>query len=413
MTSMRRLVAATIPVAIVAALSWFGVFTFVNAYLVRGLGWTNEQWTQAVLCLTIGMAFWYPVCTELASHIGRRYTVIVCMGSPTLAYGIMLLSQEPWVIYAMMTLMGAATASYLMAWTPLLADAGGDRPGRAMALAAFMLNGISSLCLIVGGRIMATEDYGFALACIAGASLAALVAFIPLSAGLESRPDGQGHAPAKDLNTGFSFRHLTRADIALMLRGPLPLVILFGICSAPFAFQSSNALFPNLSRDVHGMSEDTIATLVGIGRLPTLLSLFVISHLIDHWHPFRCYGAGLLLDGIVILCIAAAAGPGVLAAGYLFFYLAHGIVWGAALPSVSAAVKPKLRDSAFALALVMEIAAIITAGFLHNRLLAWGSTLPQVFAVCGVITLVCGMALLVYSWTSHGQRRDLLPDNAE
>jgi hypothetical protein len=36
-------------VAVVFNLSWFGVYTFVNAFLTGKLGRTNAEWTQATL----------------------------------------------------------------------------------------------------------------------------------------------------------------------------------------------------------------------------------------------------------------------------------------------------------------------------------------------------------------------------
>lgn len=399
MKHLAGLACATLPVAVVAALSWFGVFTFVNAYLVQGRGWSNQDWTLAMLFMTGGMFVWYPVCTEITSLIGRRGTVLLCMALPALAFMILAVSATPWVVYGCMALMGSATAAYLVAWMPLLAGAAGDRPGRAMGLAAFLLNLVTTVALLAGGQVVAAGNYRFALCVLSCACLASVAAAYPLARRLETWvAENRALAGGDPVErAGLSFRHLGKAELTEMLRSPLPYVILFGICAAPFSFQSLNALFPNLSRDIHGLSEPHIAGLVGIGRIPTLVSLFIISHFIDRLDTMRCYGIGLLLDATAVFALAWAPDVRVLAGCYMGFYFVHGTVWAAALPSVNAVVRPQLRDAAFALALMVEVGAIVLTGAVHNRLIAAGFSLPVVFTVCGTVTLVLAAALIVYS----------------
>ena len=46
MKRLLSLLLATLPVSFAGIATWFGLYTFVNGYLVRGLGYTNEQWTE-------------------------------------------------------------------------------------------------------------------------------------------------------------------------------------------------------------------------------------------------------------------------------------------------------------------------------------------------------------------------------
>ncbi|MBN2311762.1 MAG: MFS transporter, partial [Candidatus Hydrogenedentes bacterium] len=312
---MRRLfwlVAATFPVAVVSALTWFGVFVFVNAYLIRGLGWTNAAYTVAILTMSVAMFFWYPFCTELSARLGRRWTVALTSTASGLAYAILPFSDRFWPIQTAMALLGAGTAGYLVGWTPFVAEAGGDRPGRAMVLATLVLNLVGMVSLIAGGLFMDTVNYRAAFLTLSAVCIACAVAFLAVSRRFEAVIQAENAAsglPQTPLGA-VSIRGLQRQDVAELVRGPFLLVVLLGICAAPFAYQSSNALFPNLSRDVHGMDERTIAILVGMGRVPSGIALLLALQFIDRIRAVRLYAVGLVLDGLAILCIAHAPSAG-------------------------------------------------------------------------------------------------------
>ncbi|MCL5994809.1 MAG: hypothetical protein M1546_01995, partial [Chloroflexi bacterium] len=62
-----------------------------------------------------------------------------------------------------------------------------------------------------------------------------------------------------------------------------------------------------------------------------------------------------------------------------------------------------LRDSAFALTSIAMTVALFGVGFVHNRLLGAGMTLPQVFTISGVVPIVAGALLVVYSFVRSGK----------
>jgi Major Facilitator Superfamily len=407
---MKRLfwlLAATAPVAVVTGLSWFGVFTFVNAYLVDGLGWSNAAWTKATLWITGGMLFWYPLCTELSARIGRLRTVTMGLAAAAVSYALLSFAAAPWAIHALLFCMGWSTSAHLVSWMPFAAEVGRERPGLALGLSALVINAAAMALLVFGGRLIATGDYRLTFRLLSGACAVSTVAFFVLGGHLErivhaeSCP-GDTDAPR---NNGAGIFSLTWRDIRELLTGPVAPVILLGICAAPFAFQASNMLFPNLSRDVHGLGEGAIADLVAYGRGACLVTLLVIPLIIDRLNVIRCYGVGLALDGFGIALIALAPTPMAAGGAYLLFYLFHGTVWAAALPAVSTCVRPRLRDSAFALALMAEIAAIFSQGLLASVLLGRDFALSTVFLVCGTVTAVGGTALVLYSLTTHATRR--------
>ena len=389
------LLAATFPVAVVSSLSWFGVFTFVNGYLIRGLGCSNADWTVSMLCLSGGMLFWYPAFTEVSSRAGRRSAVMLGLACATLSFTGIALSRHAIFVNLSLLMMGPAIAAYVVAWCPFVAEYGRERPGQAIARANLVFNLVGAASIIGGAGIARIQDYRLMFLIFAAVCGLCCVVFHILSRGMEDT--AKGPAPV-------SIRMLSRHDVAGLIGGPFLVVMLLGICAAPFAFQTSNQLFPNLARDVHGLSESRIAILVGAGRLPTLISLFALSHIIDRLNTVRWYGAGLLLDGLAIIAIVLAPTAGSAVAAYLTFYLLHGIVWATALPAIDACVPPRLRDAAFALLGMAEIGAVFLVGVAHNRLIVMGKTLGFVFVFCGGLTAAAGFALFVYSHSDHARR---------
>jgi len=193
-------------------------------------------------------------------------------------------------------------------------------------------------------------------------------------------------------------------DVRELVYSAFPVVLLLGICAAPFAFHTSNQLFPNLARDIHHLREDSIARLVAMGRLPAMLTLVLMSPIIDRLNLVRFYGVFLFTDGLLIAAIALSHSTLVAGGAYLVFYLSHGLVWAFALPAINVCVRPRLRDSAFALTAMFEIVGVFLAGVLHNRLIEAGFSLPYVFVVCGVVVGASGLLLLGYSFSGHARR---------
>ena len=405
---MRRLVwliITTFPVAIVAALSWFGAFTFVNAYMVRGLRCTNDEWTRATLWLSVGMLLWYPTCTEITSRIGRRRTVTLGLGAAALGFAAMAFTRVPALIGPVLAVMGFAVAAHLVAWTPYVAQAGRDKPAQAMTLNAILLNLVAFVAVIAGGQIVATERYRTAFLILAVVCGLCTGAFHVFAKRLEALLRAEPGAEAGGEDRALSMRKLSMKDLADLAKGPLPVILLLGIFAAPFCFHTSNQLFPNLARDVHGFSEGRIATLVGLGRIPSMITLLAIVRIVDRVNIVRTYSVGLFLDGIVLIAVAQAAGPRSVAALYLSFYLCHGLVWAAAFPSINKSVSPRLRDSAFAITCMVEMGAVSAAGAVHHLLLLKVCALPFVFTLCALVTAAAGLALLIYSFTAHSRRR--------
>lgn len=400
------LLAATTPVAFIASVTWYGAFTFVNAYMIRGLGASNADWTRATLAMAGGMLVWYVLTTELSAFLGRRRTATLGAGIASLTYLVLPFAREVWMVSGLMALMGFGTAGYLVAWMPFVAHAGGKRPARALAVASLSFNLVSAIAIIVVGPALQQARFRMAFLSIGAICVICVVLFHFLAKHIEKIIDANRHAEGDEEQAAnpLSFLKLQWHDVRELVYSAFPIVLLLGIYSAPFAFHTSNQLFPNLARDIHGMAEDNIARLVGIGRLPAMLILFLVSPVIDRLNLVRFYGFSLFTDGLLIAAIALSPNTFVAGGTYLLFYTSHGLVWAFALPAINVCIRPRLRDSAFALTAMCEIIGVFSAGLLHNRLIERGTTLPIVFIVSGIIVGISGFLLLVYSFSTHARQ---------
>ncbi|HOD51392.1 MAG TPA: MFS transporter [Candidatus Hydrogenedentes bacterium] len=399
------LLAATTPVAFIASVTWYGAFTFANAYMIRGLGASNAQWTRATLAMSGGMMFWYVLTMELSAVFGRRRTATLGAAIASFAYVSLPLAHDVGVVSVLLALMGFGTAGYLVAWLPYVTHVGGERPARALTGASIVYNLVSAIMIFALGPALQEARFRLTFFSTGGLCLACVVAFHFAARHLEKRvaASGCGEDKEEHAEAPLSLLKLQWHNVRELMYSAFPMVLLLGICSAPFAFHTSNQLFPNLARDVYHFREDSIARLVALARLPAMLMMFLVSPVIDRLNLVRFYGISLFADGLLIAAIALSHSAWVASGAYLLFYTSHGLVWAFALPAINVCVRPRLRDSAFTLTAVFEIVGVFFAGLLHNRLIEMGGSLALVFIVCGTIVCLSGVLLLGYSYSAHAR----------
>jgi len=392
---LLRVAAASLPVGIVYALSWFGIFTFVNGYLINKLKYTNMEWTAVTLWYTGSMVVWPFLCNELSSLLGRRRTVLFAMVlAGALFLGFSFFHQRV-VICAMLALMALAVMVFSAVFLPMVAEAGGEKPGRALATFNFTSNFVSASVLIGGGYLAAHLGYTQAFLYCALACGASAILFFLLTRNF-------GSARAAKV---VSVRNLTRADVLALLTGPYLIVVLCGLSMEAFNYHTVNQLWPNLARDQFRLHETTISNMVALARLPALLTLSVVAQLIDRVNVVRFYGFSFLFVACCVFTLGLVPAPGALKVAYVAYFLGMGCVWGSNSPAVNASVSPRLRDSAFALMMVPAQLAVFLVGIIHNRMLNAGLTLPEVFRWCAIVAaLGGGLVLIVYSFTRRGRR---------
>jgi len=198
--------------------------------------------------------------------------------------------------------------------------------------------------------------------------------------------------------------------LSQLSRGPFLILMVLAVLVEPFNFHTVNQLFPNLARSVHGLSEQTISQIVAFGRLPALATLAGIALVIDRVNVVRAYGGAIVAVAVVIVGMSAVPNAGALTGTYLLYYLAHGAVWGTNAAAVNATVRPRLRDSAFAITAIVMMFGQFLAGAMHNRLLAAGCSLPTVFAISAMIAGGGAALLIAYTFTAHGCPRSGEPN---
>lgn len=377
--------AASLPVAVAYTLSWFGVFTFVNAYVVKGLGHANADWTELTLWFIGGTIFWQLLATEISMRIGRRGTVLLAMLCCALSFGLAGFTESLGVLAALLFLMAFMPASFTTAWLPMVADAGGRKPGKAMGISLFASNLAGAATLIAGGRMIGGGDYRSSFAACAVACSVCAFAFLLLTPGA-----GRGK-PERTL----SLLRMSKADAVELMKGSFVWILLAGICVEPFNFHTANQLFPNICRDTQGMGEGTISCIVALGRLPAIATLLVVAHIVDRMAPSRLYGIGIIIGGAGVVSMGCSGSALALVAGYVVFYLGQGVSWASNSASVNASVKTRLRDPAFAVMSVAMTASALGVGTLQHWLLSSGVDLPRVFVICGIAACLGGAMLLL------------------
>lgn len=387
LSQMRIILLCAFPVATVWTMSWFGVFTFVNAYVIKGLHFSNKDWATVTLWFAGGMVFWQILCTEISSRLGRRSTIFLAMLTSALFFIFAGHVENLTFLGILLFFLGFTPAVFSAVWLPMVAETGGYRPGRALGTAQWILNGMTVLTLMTGGRFVSNGNFRGvfmicgAVCCFCGLFFYMLTSFL--------REAERGHI--------VSLLRIRKEDVVGLVRGPLLWVLLLGSCVEPFNYHTANQLFPNLARDIHGVSEQMISFIVALGRLPALLSLFIIANFVDRSSPSRCYGIGIIWAASGIVFMGLAANILQVIAGYVMFYLGHGIVWGTNTVSVNACVETRFRDSSFAIMSIFMTVSAFAVGAFHRWMLGNGLPLSSVFVICGIVAAVGGISLIIKS----------------
>lgn len=397
---MRRryllgLVITSIPVSLVGTVAWLGVFTFVNGYIVKELGYSNREWTSSTLWFLGGVIVWQLMCTEISSKIGRRTTMSVSMAVVSLAYVGMALSHNLLLIRLFLGLMGFFIASSNAAWIPMIVSSSGSEPGRALAAYQLVAIVASQVAIIGGGYLIGGVSYQTAFVIFGVVAIASAICF---------------HLTSRSFAVSggskiVSLRSVSRRDLMGLVRGPFIVLLVIGFCMEPFNFHTVNQLFPNLARDVHHFSEEKISLTVALGRTPAMLSIFVLAGLIDRIRSLRCYSLGFLAAGLLVMAQGYASGTLWFVAAYVSYFLVWGIVMASNCVTVASTVEPRLVDSAFAIIGVASLASTFLVGIAHNRLVGADLPLSQVFILCGLMAAAAGLSLLIYSLTRHSMKR--------
>ncbi len=386
MSVFLRLVLVAIPMAVTWTLAWFGVFCFVNAYVKHVLLQDTAVWTRLTLWFIGGVVVWQATAAELSARIGRRRTLTGAMLLSSGLFAAIPFAGSAQALGPLLALLGVMHGVFFGVWFPFVASAGRAAPGRAIAGTQFVFNTCSLLAILVAAPVMRLGAYRTLFLAGGGTMFVSAIAFAVLAAKLD-----------EGTSKVTSIWRLKRGDLRALFHGPFIWLALGGLMLEPFGFHTVNQLFPNLARELHQMGEGTITVVVSTTRLPALLVLFVLTHVIDRLNAARCYGMGLFLGGIGVVALGLVPGEArtPLLLFLSFYYAGQGIVWGANSTALNRMVPPNLRDAAFACMGLILMASLLTVGVIHNRLVEAGVSLPNVFIVCGVVCFCAGTLLIV------------------
>lgn len=381
MRPLARSIALNLPVSFLSAITWFGVYTLVNAYVTKGLGGSDPQWAAVTLWLAGGMAFWLLVCTEIIRLIGRRNTVTLSMLVAALAYASIAFTHNFTLIGVALATMAFTQAAISTAFWSLLLQTT-DKPGRTLAIYQWTVTALTVASVSVGGFFAENNAYTTIFLGIGGISALCAIAFHVLSAPLRH-----------DTTPVVSLWRLTRADLRDLLHAPYLRVLLLGICGEPWYYHMVNQLFRNHASLAFNLREDTIGLIVSLGRIPSLLTLIVVAHVIDRLNIARFYGIMLAISAIGAAIITAAPTATLMIIAYFAYYLIHGAVWGSNGAAINAQIPPRLRDTAFSVMSIAQSIMVFFVGVTQQRMLAAHWSIPRLFLACSALAVVCGVAL--------------------
>lgn len=131
--SRRQYWAMLPPVAFTSAITWFGVFTLVNAYLVKGRHYSNEDGAGAMLWFNGGMIFWLLTAGDIAARLERRRTVTLSLVAAGLGYVLMAVADRRGLIALALWMMAFLQAVTSVVFLSMIARHGGERTGRVGA----------------------------------------------------------------------------------------------------------------------------------------------------------------------------------------------------------------------------------------------------------------------------------------
>ncbi len=389
-----RLICISTPVAIITTICWFGIFTFVNGYIVKGLGHSNETWTAVSLWFTGSMVFWPVISTEISARIGRRMTMTLAMFIASFFYFAIALTPNLIAIRALLALVGLVITVCNVSWLAMVAQVSRKYP--AKALAVYQLVGVVGgvVTLVAAGYLISHLEYKTAFVLFGIICGGCGILFHLLSRPLEDK----GKVEV------LSFRKFSRRDLKEMITGPFLAVMLLGIGLGPFNYHTINQLFPNLARDVFHLGDKGIGTVVALGRLPAMVVLLILARMVDRINIFRIYGLAIAVTGVWLAMLGQLKGLESAVVCYLGFYVFHGGTWSTETAAVNIVSQPRLRDAVFAVMSILATGMVFLAGLVHNRMLAAGISLPRIFLVCGMIGMAGGILLFIYSFSKSARQ---------
>jgi MFS family permease len=383
-----RLIWTGILVGLVNSFAWFGTFTFVNGYIVKELGFSNQQWTTVSLCFSGGIVFWSIFALEIATWIGRRNTLTIGFVLTGIIYFLLGGLRNLYVIGLLLWLMGYIPAVYNGCWLAIAASVNNSKSSRMLVINQLVLILTGILALICSGYIITLIGFQKTFLLFGGICLICGALFHVSVVPLAERANCQIK----------SFRQFSRHDISGLFSLPLCIILLFGFCLEPFNYHTINQLLPNLTRDYYHFSENAVGMLVALGRLPAILVLIILIYSVTVLNVLRVYGFCMMIAGVMVFLQGWIHSTHSMILLFFLFYLFHGGSWGTNTATVNQIIPQQMRDSVFSLLSIVGTLMIFLVGFFHNRLLASGFSLQDVFYYCGFFSMGGGMILFIYSF---------------
>ena len=388
MTPTARILLATPAVYTLWAMGWFGVMTFINAYYTVELDNGTVAWNGAMLWFTGGIIVWQLCITEVSARFGRLRTLAgACLAGSIGYLAIPFFDAATftrWYAPILFVVMGSIPAAATSVWIPMAAEAGGERPGRLLALSQAI--NVPSCIVVFAAATWLIDHYRFRVGFLAiGATclISTVLFFIIL------RPlDG----PRKERIV--SLPRIGWKGVRELASPAIILILLAGFAAEPFCFQICNQLWPNLMVEHFQWSVTDTNYAVTFGRLPGMLALLVVSCFIDRLNPVIAYGVMVVLTGLMTVGCGWAPSGAVAVAAYGGFHLFQCATWGCDIAALARCAPARLRDAAICLGSTVLTVSAMGVGMLLDAMGRRNIPLWEGFRMSGTCAMILGAILL-------------------
>jgi multidrug resistance protein len=235
----------------------FGIVIPILPFLSPQLGATKMDIAYIVVVYAVGAGISGPLWGRLSDRVGRKPVIMTCLAGAAVAYVMLGLASELWMIYAARAFAGLMAGNFGVASAMMADITPPENRARGMGLigAAFGLGMVLGPML---GGLLSGDDASFTMPCLfAGVmSVLAIIAaalFLPESVTPEKRAANRAHHESGDRLSLYQMLKLTGNRLVLTQ------YILHTICVSSVTY-----LFPLWMGDVLGWGAREVGIVFGI-----------------------------------------------------------------------------------------------------------------------------------------------------
>lgn len=360
--------AAVLFAVVLIDLIGFGIVIPILPFLSPQLGASKLDIALIIVTYAAFSGVSGPYWGRLSDRLGRKPVIMICLAGGALAYVVLALASELWMVYAARAFAGVMAGNLGVA-SAMMADL---TPGERRARGMGQIGAAFGLGLILGpllGGLLAGDDNSFTLPCLVAGCMS-LLAILAAALFLEESV-GPEHRAA---NTA-AHRSGRRQSLLAMLRETGNRLLVFQFLLHAAAISSITYLIPLWLGDLLGWSAREVGIVFGVqGAIMVLLQgglLGTLVRVVGEWRLLR-------------ICIS------LLMCGLVLALFAEGRVW------MLVAIYLSMSGSTLCMPLLNSITSQRTPSSLRGRMLGTTASAASWGRVAGPLMAGANLALFGY-----------------